>query len=137
MNFFHFHPNTFLRIFIEVEKLKSSNMKNTLFLTSILLFMATLSMGQMTPLDVAKIKAVTSAMISDEGDYVIYTLSVSHDPFKENKPDQTKLYIYDVNQNSSRPLISQGSVSAVALRPHHNSVTFLYRKRRGPLHINI
>ena len=60
--------------------------------------------------------------------FAIYTLSVPADPLKENKPAQSKLYYYDVNTKESRPLVSQGSVSRVAIRPGHHSITFLNRR---------
>lgn len=86
--------------------------------------------AQMTAMDVSKIQSVSSAMISDDGSYVVYTLSVPADPLKENKRAESKLYLYDMATQTSRPLVTQGSVYGVALRPGHNSVTFL-NKRDG------
>lgn len=83
------------------------------------------SFGQMSAMDVAKIQNVGSAIMSEDGSYVVYTLIVPADPLKENKRAESKLYLYDVASESSRPLVTQGSVSGVALRPGHNSVTFL------------
>ena len=86
------------------------------------------STAQMTELDVAEIQSVSSAIMSDDGTFVVYTLSVQSDPFKENKPAKSKLYLYDIKTKTSRPLVTQGSVSRVALRPGHNSITFLNRR---------
>ncbi len=89
--------------------------------------------SQMTEMDVAKIQSVSSAIMSDDGSFVVYTLSVPSDPFKENKPAKSKLYLYDIKSKTSRPLVTQGSVARVALRPGHNSITFL-NKRAGDKH---
>ncbi|MBT8220113.1 MAG: S9 family peptidase [Bacteroidia bacterium] len=103
-------------------------MKNfLLFILTLILFIPQ-SEGQMTAMDVAKIQSVTSAIMSDDGTYVIYTLSVPADPFKENKRAQSKLYLYDVGTMTSRPLVTQGSVFGVAIRPGHESITFLNRR---------
>jgi len=88
------------------------------------------SVGQMTAMDVSKIQTVSSAIMSDDGSFVVYTLSIPSDPLKENKRAKSNLYMYDVKSKSSRPLVTQGSVFGVALRPGHNSVTFL-NKREG------
>lgn len=85
---------------------------------------------QMTAMDVANIQSVSSAIMSEDGSFVIYTLSVPADPLKENKRAESKLYLFDIATQSSRPLVTQGSVYGVALRPGHNSVTFL-NKRDG------
>lgn len=89
-----------------------------------------ISFGQMTEMDVAKIKNVGSALVSEDGSYVLYTVSVPANPLKENKRASNKLYLYDVQSKTSRPLVSQGSVFGVAIRPGHHSVTFL-NKREG------
>ena len=103
-------------------------MKNFLFVLVLLVAFGHSLKGQMTAMDVAKIKSVTSAMMSEDGQFAIYTLSVPADPLKENRPAQTKLYLYDIESNVSRPLVTQGSVRGVAFRPGHHSITFLNRR---------
>ena len=105
-------------------------MKKFLLPIVLLFTLNTMSFGQMTALDVAKIQSVSSAIISEDGTFVIYTLSVPADPFKENVPAKSKLYLYDLETKSTRPLVTQGSVSGVSIRPGHNSITFL-NKREG------
>ncbi|NNE26952.1 MAG: hypothetical protein HKN09_08930, partial [Saprospiraceae bacterium] len=111
-------------------------MKKYLLSIATLFLLSPVLIGQMTEMDVAKIQSVTSALISEDGSYVVYTLSVPSDPLKENKPAKTKLYIYDMETGDTRPLVTQGSVSRVALRPGHNSITFLNR-RDGDKHTSL
>lgn len=105
-------------------------MKNILFTLIGMFFFTVALTAQMTEMDVAKIQSVSTAIMSNDGSYVVYTLSVPSDPYKENKPTKSKLYLYDTESKMSRPLVTQGSVSRVAIRPGHNSVTFL-NKRSG------
>lgn len=111
-------------------------MKKYLFPIIVLFFFSTQLISQMTEMDVAKIQTVNSAIISADGSYAVYTLSVPANPLKENKRASSKLYLYDVKTGESRPLVTQGSVSRVALRPGHNSVTFL-NKRSGDQHTSL
>ena len=111
-------------------------MKNLILTFLALLIFTTISTGQMTEMDVAKIQSVSSAIMSEDGSYVVYTLSVPADPIKENKTASSKLYLYDVASKTTRPLVTQGSVFGVALRPGHNSVTFL-NKREGDDHTSL
>lgn len=111
-------------------------MKRIIFFFLLLSFLSQQLVAQMSAMDVAKIQTVTSAIISEDGQFVVYTLSVPADPFKENKPAQSKLYLYDVKSKMSRPLVTQGSVRGVSLRPGHNSITFLNR-REGDKHTSI
>lgn len=111
-------------------------MKKCLFLILATFFISTLSFSQMSEMDVSKIQSVSSAIMSEDGSYVVYTVSVPADPMKENKRAQSKLHLYDMKTQTSRPLVTQGSVYGVALRPGHNSVTFL-NKRDGDSHTSL
>ncbi|MBT8189000.1 MAG: PD40 domain-containing protein, partial [Bacteroidia bacterium] len=111
-------------------------MKKYLLPITLLFIICTQSIGQMTEMDVTKIQSVGAGIMSDDGSFVVYTLIVPADPYKENKRAQSKLYLYDLKSETSRPLVTQGSVFGVALRPGHNSVTFL-NKREGDKHTSL
>ena len=82
----------------------------------------------MDPLHVAKTKSVTGVYLSEDGKTAAYTVSVPADPFKENALASTHLYLLDVATGESKPFITGSSVSGVAFRPGHNSITFLDKK---------
>ena len=86
----------------------------------------------MTPLDVAALKYVGSAVISDDGDHIAYTLRIQADPLKENKPAHFELHVYDVERDQNHVFVTRGSVRAVAFRPGHESITFLNRLDDAP-----
>lgn len=80
-----------------------------------------------TPEHIAKIKTVTSAAISPDGNHVAYTVSVQADPVKENAFNRTELHVVTLSNGESRPYFTQSSVSAVSFRPNHGTITFLSR----------
>ncbi len=79
----------------------------------------------LTPLDVARLQGVVSAVMSPSGRFIAYTVSVPADPLIENRPAATHLYVWDLE--TARPILSftRASVSSVAFRPQTNSITFL------------
>lgn len=79
------------------------------------------------PLDIAKIKTVGDVVLSDDGSTAAYTLNVYPDPLKENAPASSQLHLLDMESGESRPFLTRGSVSQVAFRPEHESITFLGR----------
>jgi dipeptidyl aminopeptidase/acylaminoacyl peptidase len=79
----------------------------------------------LTPLDVARLEAVTAAVVSPDGRYVAYTVSVPADPLKENRPAATHLYVRDLVSGRTIASVTQTSVSSVAFRPQVGTVTFL------------
>ena len=81
----------------------------------------------MTPLDVAAIKYVGSAVISQDGNHIAYTLRIQADPLKENASAHYELHVYDVAREQNHTFITRGSARALAFRPGHQSVTFLNR----------
>ncbi|MFN1835738.1 prolyl oligopeptidase family serine peptidase [Balneola sp. MJW-20] len=87
-----------------------------------------LAQSGLTPMDVAKIRNVTSVYISEDGKTAAYTLSVPADPVKENAFPSSYLYLVDVDTGMEKPFITGMSVSAVSFRPGHNSITYLARK---------
>ena len=81
----------------------------------------------MTPLDVANLKNVSSAVLSEDGRYIAYALRVQADPFVENVRARSQLHVYDLELDMSVAFITRASVRGLAFRPDHKSVTFLGR----------
>jgi dipeptidyl aminopeptidase/acylaminoacyl peptidase len=86
------------------------------------------SQNGVTPLHVAKTEIVSSSVISDDGNYVAYTLSVPADPYKENAANRNHLYVMNVSTGETKPYFTSSSVGAVAFRPGSKSVSFLAQR---------
>lgn len=82
----------------------------------------------LTPEDVAKIKNVGAVYLSQDGSTAAYTVLVPADPFKENAPASAHLYLLDVESGETKPFITGRSVSGVAFRPNHNSISYIDRQ---------
>ncbi|MDR9418243.1 S9 family peptidase [Gracilimonas sp.] len=82
----------------------------------------------LTPEQVAKMKSVGSVYLSPDGSTAAYTVSVPADPFKNNAPASSHLYLMDVETGDTKPFITGRSVSGIAFRPNHNSITYLDRQ---------
>lgn len=82
----------------------------------------------LTPLQVAQIKHVDHAIISNDGKTVAYTVTQRANPLKENKPAVSYLYVRGVNDSTATPYVTSMDVSEIAFRPEHNSITFLGKK---------
>lgn len=99
---------------------------------SILLFLVTHSLlaqqNVLTPEDVAKLEYVQEAVISEDGNKIIYQLLVPKDPTVENAPASSHLYVYDRNSKTSTPYVTNYSTGNVAFRPNGNTVTFTAKK---------
>lgn len=95
--------------------------------TFLFLFFSSLAVAQqgLTPEDVTKIKTVTGASISDDGNYAAYTVSVPADPKEENRPNRTELHVLNIETGETRPYYSKSSIGGVTFRPGHESITFL------------
>ncbi|HLW62970.1 MAG TPA: hypothetical protein VKY33_06170, partial [Flavobacterium sp.] len=76
---------------------------------------------------IAEIKTVTSSLVSDDGKFVAYTLSVPEDPFKTNKPNANHLYVLNTSTGASKPYFTNASVSQLQFRPGKNTLTFISR----------
>ncbi len=83
----------------------------------------------LTPVDIAKLKAVLFTSISEDGNMVAYGVGFREDPTKENSGLKIKLYVYDVLNNSFTPFVTQTNMSNVQFRPQHNSLTFTSKRR--------
>ena len=82
----------------------------------------------LTPKDVAKMQQVNEIAMAPSGEKAIYTLQVQADPEKENKPASYHLYLADLATGNSIPYVSTMSVSNIAFRPNHNTITFLGKR---------
>jgi len=81
-----------------------------------------------TPDHIANIKNVTGSLISEDGKFVAYTLSVPEDPFKTNKPNANHLYVLNTSTGVSKPYFTTASVGQLKFRPGTNTLTFVSRK---------
>ncbi len=98
-------------------------------LFAILLFNSiVIAQSGLTPDDVAKIKTVTGAVLSEDGNHAAYTISVPADPFEENRPNRTELHVLEIESGETRPYYSSTPIGSVDFRPGHNSITFLTSK---------
>jgi dipeptidyl aminopeptidase/acylaminoacyl peptidase len=79
----------------------------------------------LTPMDVAQIEQVSEIAVAPSGEKAIYTLRVQADPRKENKPANYHLYLTDLASGNSIAYVTAMSVSDIAFRPNHNTITFL------------
>ncbi|SMO93317.1 S9 family peptidase [Gracilimonas mengyeensis] len=73
----------------------------------------------------AKLKSVGSVYLSPDGKTAAYTVAVPADPFEKNVPASYHLYLLDIESGESMPFITGRSVSGVAFRPNHNSITYI------------
>lgn len=78
-----------------------------------------------TPSHIADMQSVTSTAISSDGNFVAYTVSVPADPYQENTSNKNHLFIYNLEEETTKLYYSSGSVSSVQFRPGTASVTFL------------
>lgn len=101
-----------------------------LFVTTFLVnpLTTTLFAQGVTPDHVAQIKTVTSSAISNNGDFVAYTLSVPADAFKENSTNTTHLYVLNTSTGESKPYYTSAGVSQVSFRPTKGTITFLSKQ---------
>ncbi len=82
----------------------------------------------LTPKDVANMQQVNEIAIAPSGEKAIYTLQKQANPEKENKPASYHLYLADLASGNSIPYVTTMSVSDIAFRPNHNSITFLGKR---------
>lgn len=79
----------------------------------------------LTPDHVAKTKFVSGSVISPDGKFVAYTVSVPSDPFKENTPAKNHLYVLNTASGETKPYFTSSGVSGIEFRPLKGTVTFL------------
>lgn len=83
-----------------------------------------------TPEQISKMKTVSGSSVSDDHQYVAYTVSVPADPYAENTGNRTELYLYNREDGTTKPYYTAGGIGSIHFRPGNNSVTFL-AKRNG------
>lgn len=83
--------------------------------------------AQVKPEQVAMIKNVTNSIISQDGKFVAYTISVPVDPKKDNGYSQSHLYVLNTITNSITPFYTNASASQISFRPQNGTITFLSR----------
>lgn len=107
--------------------IREVSMKGMILLFAILFGYAQISLAQsgLTPEQVSKINSVGSVYLSPDGNTAAYTVLVPADPFENNAPASSHLYLMDVETGDTKPFITGRSVSGVAFRPNHNSITYL------------
>lgn len=100
------------------------------FLAVFLIVFPAFAIGQnmVTPQHIAKMETVSSTVISGDGQYIAYTVSKPADPYEENAANRSHLYLLDVNEGTTRPYYTSGSVSTVQFRPGQNTLTFLTQR---------
>lgn len=82
-------------------------------------------------LDIAHLEIVTSSVISSSGNHIAYLVAVPADPLEANAPSQQHLYVVDLNTRETTGLHTQSSVSGLAIRPEHSTVTFIASIEEG------
>jgi dipeptidyl aminopeptidase/acylaminoacyl peptidase len=85
----------------------------------------------LTPLQVAQIRNVTSAVVSADGRYVAYGLLVPADPREDNVPGLAQVHVLDRQTGTSTALYTRSSAAGISFRPGHATVTFLAVAENG------
>ncbi|TVQ68143.1 MAG: S9 family peptidase [Balneolaceae bacterium] len=78
-----------------------------------------------TPEHIAKMETVTSSAISEDGRHIAYTVSVPADPYVENAPNRSHLYVFNVTDGTTRPYLTSVSAASIQFRPGTGTVSFL------------
>lgn len=104
--------------------------------TLLVLFALAASAGAqgLTPYHVAQLRSVAEAVISPDGDYVAYTVSIPADPLERNDPARHELHLYRVSDGSDRVLLGS-DVDPASIRwvPGSNALSYLASgENRGP-----
>lgn len=81
-----------------------------------------------TPEQIAELTVVTGTVISEDGNFIAYTVSVPADPYVENAANRTGLYLLDVAEGTTRPYYTSGTIGALDFRPGTNSLSFLTQR---------
>jgi dipeptidyl aminopeptidase/acylaminoacyl peptidase len=94
----------------------------------LVLFASAAAQNGVTPEHIAQMETVTSTAVSDDGRFIAFIKSVPADPYKENATNRSHLYLFDVEEGTSRPYYTTGSVASIQFRPGKNTITFLTQR---------
>lgn len=98
----------------------------------VFLILPTLSFAQdnlFTPHHVAKLRMVTSAVISPDGSQVAYILSVPRMiPKEKDGPNWSELHVVDTKGNSTPFITGQVNIDNIAWTPDGKSISFLAKR---------
>lgn len=83
--------------------------------------------AQVTPEHIAKMKIVSSSVISDDGKNIAYTLISPIDPKDANSYSLSHLYVLNTTTNTHTPFYTSASVSQINFRPKMGTITFISR----------
>ncbi len=83
----------------------------------------------MTPMDVARIRTVTSAAMAPDGKHIAYTVSVQRQlNDEENGPAWTELHVVDPAGNSRAFVTGKVNVSAVQFTPSGDGIAYVGKR---------
>ena len=84
----------------------------------------------LTPLDVARLKSVTSQSISPNGQWIAYVVSVQRDPLKgDSGGAYSELHVVEIASGNSRPFISgKSSIGSIDWTPDGSGISFLAKR---------
>ena len=105
-------------------------------LTLLLIFITSSFFAQenvLTPEDVSKMEMITDAVISPDGEKIVFRKLVPADPTEKNEPASLHLYVYDRATGNSNSLVTGYSVSNIRFRPVKNSITFAAKQEQDSL----
>lgn len=115
--------------FMKKKLTKKTNLILLIFSAFLLLPKASVAQVEgVTPDHMAQMKTVTGNVISEDGNYVAYTVSVPADAFKENSKNTTQLHVLHVPSGETKPYYTDTGVSQVTFRPKKGTVAFLTQK---------
>ncbi|WP_234567752.1 S9 family peptidase [Rhodohalobacter sp. 614A] len=101
----------------------------SVFILFLFSFQATaIAQNVVTPQHIASMESVSSTVISSDGQHIAYTVSKPADPYKENAANSLHLYVLEVEEGTTKPYYTSGSVSSVQFRPGQNTLTFLTQR---------
>ncbi|NNF58951.1 MAG: S9 family peptidase [Rhodothermaceae bacterium] len=82
----------------------------------------------LTPYHIAQMRTVGDAVVSPDGDYVAYTVSIPADPLEANAAARAELHLYDINQETDRVLLGTDvNPRAVRWVPSEDELSYLAR----------
>ena len=120
--------NLSLNLFYPLPKKAIYQISAFLFIVIISLPEAMTAQDGVTPEHIAELTAVTGSVISEDGNYIAYTVSAPADPYEDNASNRTELYLLDVEEGTTRPFYTSGSIGALDFRPGTNTLSFLTQR---------